>query len=196
MDFAGYREVRLHNADWLARWEPRLPAGAANPARDPTAFASRCSARDRERQLGTGYAFGVFHRERFCGEINLNNVVRGAFRSGHVGYWVDERCAGRGFVPEGLVAVLGFAIEQVDLHRVEVNIIPRNHRSLRVVQKLGLRSEGLAERLIEINGVWEDHLRFAITAEEWAVRSGELHDLALGADGAAARHGVSSAPPR
>jgi [ribosomal protein S5]-alanine N-acetyltransferase len=215
-DFAAYREVRRRNAAWLARWEPRPPAGAASPSEDPSAFSSRCSARDRERQLGTGYAFALFHREQFCGELNLNNVVRGAFRSGHVGYWIDERFAGQGFIPEGLVAVLGFAFEQVDLHRVEINIIPRNASSLRVVEKLGLRQEGLAERLIEIDGVWEDHIRFAITAEEWTQRSAALRRLTEGfgdraglsgtpvpGDGGglsgspvAGAEGVSSGPPR
>lgn len=179
-DFGQYREVRLANRDWLARWEPRPAVGGVSPAEDPGAFGTRCTARDRERQLGNGYAFGVFHDGRFCGEVNVNNVVRGAFRNGHVGYWVDERSAGRGIIPEALVGVFGFAFEQVDLHRLEINIIPRNTRSLRVVEKLGLRQEGIAERLIEIDGVWEDHARFAITAEEWGARSGELRDLVDG----------------
>jgi len=51
-----------------------------------------------------------------------------------------------------------------------VSIVPRNTRSRRVVEKLEFRCEGLAERYLEIDGVWEDHLRFAITAEEWCLR--------------------------
>jgi ribosomal-protein-alanine N-acetyltransferase len=79
-------------------------------------------------------------------------------------------------VPESLVLVLRFAFEDLGLHRVQVAIIPRNDSSRRVVQKLGLREEGVAERYLEINGVWEDHLRHAITAEEWAARGSELLD--------------------
>jgi ribosomal-protein-alanine N-acetyltransferase len=52
--------------------------------------------------------------------------------------------------------------------------VPRNSNSRRVVEKLGIRSEGVAERFLEINGVWEDHLRFAITTEEWSARADEL----------------------
>jgi [ribosomal protein S5]-alanine N-acetyltransferase len=182
-DFAQYREVRSTNREWLAQWEPQLVTGAINPADDPSAFGSRCSARDRERQLGNGYAFGVFHQDRFCGEVNVNNVVRGAFRNGHVGYWVDQRAAGLGIIPESLVGVFGFAFDDIDLHRLEINIIPRNARSLRVVEKLGLRQEGVSERLIEIDGVWEDHARFAITAEEWAERRDELRGLVEGVVG-------------
>ena len=67
-----------------------------------------------------------------------------------------------------------YCFETLMLHRIEINIIPRNQASLRVVQKIGLRHEGVALRYLEIDGVWEDHSHFAITAEEWAVRAPEL----------------------
>ena len=67
-----------------------------------------------------------------------------------------------------------FAFEQLQLHRLEICIVPRNANSRRVVEKLDVRCEGLAERFLEINGVWEDHLRFAITVEEWRARADEL----------------------
>ena len=60
------------------------------------------------------------------------------------------------------------------MHRVEISIIPRNTASRRVVDKLGIREEGTALRFLEIDGVWEDHVRYGITAEEWAVREREL----------------------
>ena len=63
-----------------------------------------------------------------------------------------------------------FAFEDLGLHRVQIAIIPRNAASRRVVEKLGIRDEGIAVRYLEINGVWEDHVRYAITAEEWAER--------------------------
>jgi ribosomal-protein-alanine N-acetyltransferase len=61
-----------------------------------------------------------------------------------------------------------------ELHRLEICIVPRNTNSRRVVEKLRLRNEGIAERYLEINGTWEDHVRYAITTEEWAARSDEL----------------------
>jgi ribosomal-protein-alanine N-acetyltransferase len=70
--------------------------------------------------------------------------------------------------------VLRHAFERLDLHRVEICIVPRNTNSRRVVEKLGLRCEGTAERYLQINGVWEDHLRFAMTAEEWRERRAEM----------------------
>jgi ribosomal-protein-alanine N-acetyltransferase len=39
-----------------------------------------------------------------------------------------------------------------------------------VAQKLWLRGEGIALRYLEIDGRWEDHVRYALTAEEWMER--------------------------
>ena len=133
-------------------------------------FAARCSARDRERQLGTGYGFGVFVGDAFVGEINLNGIQRGAFKNAYVGYWIDEALAGQGYTPEAAVVMFRFAFEDLDLHRLQVAVIPRNTASRRVAAKLDLRDEGTALRYLEIDGRWEDHVRYAITAEEWIER--------------------------
>ncbi len=173
-DFPAWREVRTRNAEWLTRWEPQRLANQPDPSVDRDAFAVRCSARQRERQLGTGYGFGIFADGELCGEINLSAVQRGPFQSAYVGYWVDEARAGRGYVPEAVVVLARFAFDDLHLHRIQIAIIPRNGPSRRVVEKLGIREEGLAVRYLEINGVWEDHLRFALTTEEWADRRGQL----------------------
>jgi ribosomal-protein-alanine N-acetyltransferase len=173
-DFAEWQAVRRRNRDWLTKWEPVASPGAPDVVEDSKAFAARCGARERERQLGTGFAFGIFVADRFAGEMNLSNVSRGAMQSCTVGYWIDEALAGQGYVPEALVVALRFAFEDLGLHRVEIGIIPRNHASRRVVEKLGIREEGLAQRFLQINGVWEDHLRYGITVEEWSDRGDAL----------------------
>ena len=175
-DFDQWTEVRTRSAGWLRKWEPSIPSGHADPSTDRRAFASRCAARDRERQLGTGYGFGMFHDGALVGEINLSSIQRGPFQSCYIGYWVDEAHAGKGFTPEAVVMVMRFAFEELGLHRVQVAIIPRNAPSRRVMAKLGIREEGVATRYLEINGVWEDHVRHALTAEEWAERGSELLD--------------------
>jgi [ribosomal protein S5]-alanine N-acetyltransferase len=173
-DFRGWSEVRQRNEGWLTPWEPRPIVGRPDVTTDQRAFAARCGARAREAQLGTGFGFGIFLDGDLIGEVNLSSIRRGAMQSGDIGYWIDQDRAGNGFMPEAVVAVLAFAFEELALHRIEIDIIPRNQRSRRVVEKLDLRQEGLAERLVEINGTWEDHLRFAITVEEWARRGEEL----------------------
>jgi len=172
-DYDAWHEVRVRCHDWLVPWEPR-PAGMSPPAETRPSFAARCSVRERERQLGTGFAFGIFVNDTFGGEVTLSSIQRGPFQSGSIGYWVDQALAGHGIVPEAVVVTLCFAFETLGLHRVEVSIIPRNRASRRVVEKLGLRLEGVAERYLEIDGVWEDHLRYAITGEEWMTRREDL----------------------
>lgn len=169
-DYDAWYEVRSRCRDWLVPWEPR-PAGAPPLGEDRLSFASRCAARERERQLGGGFGFGIFLGSRLVGEITLSSIQRGPFQSGFLGYWVDKELAGMGIVPEAAVVVFRFAFEELGLHRVEVAIVPRNRASRRVAEKLGLREEGVACRFLEIDGVWEDHVRYAITSEEWQVRA-------------------------
>ena len=173
-DFEQWSEVRLRCRDWLVPWEPRPPIEQANVTEDRRAFAARCGMRQRERQLGTGYGFGIFADGKFIGEINLLSVQRGPVQTGTIGYWIDKGRAGTGLIPESAIVLFRFAFEELNLHRLEVSIIPRNAASRRVADKLELRQEGLSERFLEINGVWEDHIRFAITSEEWTVRREEM----------------------
>jgi [ribosomal protein S5]-alanine N-acetyltransferase len=172
-DYEPWHEIRVRCRDWLVRWEPR-PAGAPPAAEDRASFAARCALRERERQIGSGYGFGIFVGDRLVGELTLSSIQRGPFQSASIGYWIDEAWAGRGLVPEAVVVALRFAFEMLGLHRVEISIIPRNEASRRVVEKLDLRLEGIAERFLEIDGEWEDHVRYAMTSEEWTVRGPEL----------------------
>ena len=178
-DYDSWFEVRSRCRQWLVPWEPR-PKGSPMPAEDRHSFATRCAIRERERQLGTGYGFGVFAGGYFAGEVTLSSIQRGPFQSAFIGYWVDQARAGQGLVPEAVVVTLQFAFESLGLHRVEISIIPRNQSSRRVVEKLGIRMEGVAERFLEIDGNWEDHARYAITSEEWVLRRGELLSAWLG----------------
>ena len=174
-DWEAWRAVRIASRAWLEPWEPRTDQGAPDPAADREAFRARCSAWDRQRHFDSAYGFGMFTLDgAFVGEVSLGNVARGPFQTAFIGYWVGEDSAGHGYVPEGVVLVMRYAFEQLGLHRLEAAIVPRNTASLRVAEKLGLRSEGLAERFLQIQGVYEDHVRYAITVEEWRERMAEL----------------------
>ena len=173
-DFQTWSEVRLRNERWLVPWEPSRLANQGDPTREREMFANRCASRDRDRQMGVAYAFGLFVDNAFAGEVNLNNVIRGAQQTGTVGYWIDQARAGHAYIAEGVAVLIRFAFEELRLHRLEICIIPRNDNSRRVMDKLQIRDEGIAVRFLEINGTWEDHVRYAITAEEWQVRRPQL----------------------
>jgi [ribosomal protein S5]-alanine N-acetyltransferase len=130
--------------------------------------------RDMEAwELGSGYAFAVLDRDagdRIIGRIALGNVVHGAWRNATLGYWVAADAGGRGHATTAALLICEFAFEHAGLHRVQPAVIPRNIRSVRVVQKAGFRHEGRAVRYLCINGVWEDHDVYAMTEEEWRAR--------------------------
>jgi ribosomal-protein-alanine N-acetyltransferase len=174
-DWDAWREVRIRCRAWLERWEPRPEPGSADPALEREAFRARCGAWDRQRHFDAAYGFGLFLNDgRFAGEVSLGSVQRGPFQMGYIGYWIDEALAGHGFVPEGVVLMMRHAFDALQLHRLEAAIVPRNQASRRVAEKLGLRDEGTAVRFLQIQGVYEDHVRYAITVEEWHERGHEL----------------------
>ena len=86
--------------------------------------------------------------------------------SAEVGYWIDERLAGRGIVPTALAMAVDHCFQVMRLHRLEACIQPLNVASRRTVEKLGFRNEGLRERLVYVNGAWRDHICYALTADE------------------------------
>jgi len=96
----------------------------------------------------------------------VSSIVRGAFDSGSVGYWVDRRFAGRGVVSTALALAVDHCFGPVGLHRVEANARPENAPSLRVLDKVGFRSEGRHLNYLFIDGAWRDHLAFALTQED------------------------------
>jgi len=130
---------------------------------------------DREAwTTGQGYGLAIVditgEVDRLIGRVAVSNVVLGSWRNATVGYWVDQGSNGRGHATEAVLLALRFAFDELRLHRVQAAVMPRNDRSLRVVEKCGFRPEGLALGYLQIDGVWEDHRIFAMTVEEWRAR--------------------------
>ena len=179
-DVAELRHLQRSNLDHLRPWEP-----AHAPGEDPTsltAVTNRVTRQRRDWKRGDSYTLLVTLRERgepIIGRINFGGVLRGAFQSAYVGYWIDGAHQGRGLMTEAVGGAMKFAFEVAKLHRIQIAIMPRNVGSLRVMEKVGARREGLAERYLCIAGQWEDHVLFAVTVEEWeeAAARGERGDL-------------------
>jgi [ribosomal protein S5]-alanine N-acetyltransferase len=111
----------------------------------------------------------VCHRvdQSIVGVFNLSEIVRGIFQSAYLGYQVDERFSGQGYMTEGLRLVLRHTFVRMRLHRLEANIQPGNVRSIRLVQRCGFRYEGYSPRYLKIRNRWRDHERWAILSEDW-----------------------------
>lgn len=115
-------------------------------------------------------SFLLRHRScgRLIGFVNVNNIVRGGFQSGYLGYGAFASHAGRGLMTEGLRAVVTVAFGDLGLHRLEANIQPGNARSIALVQRLGFEKEGFSRRYLRIDGDWRDHERWALLADHHA----------------------------
>ncbi|MES1170493.1 MAG: GNAT family protein, partial [Leifsonia sp.] len=114
-----------------------------------------------------------------AGQLNVWGIARGSLASATIGYWVSERFAGRGITTTSVALATDVCFDEMRLHRMEICIRPENQASLRVVEKLGFRYEGLRRRYIHINGDWRDHFCFALVVEE--VRQGVLARWRAGA---------------
>ena len=151
----------LGNREWLRPWE------ATNPGA-PNSFDVRSQLRGLLRQLDdqSGMPFVIEVQGIVQGQLNVANIMYGSVSSAVIGYWVSPEIAGRGVAPTSVALVTDYLMNQVGLHRVEIDVRPENTASLRVIEKLGFRYEGVKQRYIHINGDWRDHYIFALTVEE------------------------------
>jgi len=106
----------------------------------------------------------VRNTRAIAGMININSIIRGRFQSASLAYAAFAPTAGQGYMSEGLNLVLRYAFEQLRLHRLEAQIQPDNHASLNLVRRNGFRNEGYSPDLLFVDGVWQDHERWAITS--------------------------------
>jgi [ribosomal protein S5]-alanine N-acetyltransferase len=167
-DVGEIRRVLRRNQEHLRPFSP-APVGGEDPT-SITEISKSVLRQRREWKHGRSFSFMIALREApstFIGRIALNGIMRGAMYGAYLGYWIDVEHVGRGLVTEAIRAVLDFAFGPAGLHRVQAAIMPRNAASLRVVEKIGFRREGYAERYLQIAGSWEDHVLFAMTHEEW-----------------------------
>ncbi len=162
-DSAAWREARLGNRDWLKPWEATVPAGDATV---PRTFRGMVKDLYRQAREGRALPMAVTVEGSFAGQLTVSNIVGGSARFGQIGYWIDQRYAGRGFMPVAVAMMVDYCFVQLELHRIEVAIRPENVASLRVVEKLGLTEIGFAPRYLHIDGGWRDHRLFAVTVEE------------------------------
>jgi ribosomal-protein-alanine N-acetyltransferase len=132
-----------------------------------TATAYRAYLRRLRRPTHVGYLVCRRDSGDLVGVVNINEIVRGLFRSGYLGYYGFRPHAGRGLMAEGLALVIDDAFGRLGLHRLEANIQPGNRRSRRLVRRLGFQREGYSPRYLMVNGRWRDHERWAILAEAW-----------------------------
>lgn len=151
----------VRNQEFLKEWE------ISRPLEFYSLDAQKENIMNDKMNIERGQLFKVWmykldEPERIIGSISLSNIVKGAFLSCHLGYRLDQEECNKGYMTEGLVRVIDVAFNDLQLHRIEANIMPRNKASLKVVENLGFYHEGLARKYLKINGKWEDHIHMVL----------------------------------
>jgi [ribosomal protein S5]-alanine N-acetyltransferase len=163
-DFFAWSRLRSESREFLVPWEPSWATDELSKG----AFRRRLKKYQRETRLDSAYAFFVFRTEdnALLGGCTLSNVRRGVTQCCALGYWVGERFARQGYMFDAVRALVPFIFKTLGLHRIEAACLPSNDPSRSLLAKVGFREEGLARRYLQINGEWQDHVLFALLADE------------------------------
>jgi [ribosomal protein S5]-alanine N-acetyltransferase len=162
-DADAWLALRTHNADWLEPWDATSPVPVTGPRPTFGAFVRALTAQAR---AGVSLPFAIDYEGELVGQLTVSSITYGSLRSASIGYWVSQHVAGHGIMPVAVALATDHCFVALELHRVEINIRPENRPSLRVVEKLGFRDEGVRVRFLHIQDDWRDHRSFALTAEE------------------------------
>jgi ribosomal-protein-alanine N-acetyltransferase len=166
-DYDAWYTLRHASRDFLRPFEPRWTDADLGRR----VFATRVRRAREEAEEGTDYSFFIFlnggPRETLVGGITLSNIRRRAAQFVNLGYWMGQQFAGQGLMSEAVGVSLPFVFDTLDLHRIHAAFLPGNTASRRVLEKNGFTEEGFAEKYLQINGRWEDHVLFGLTRERY-----------------------------
>ncbi|MCO5072706.1 MAG: GNAT family N-acetyltransferase [Rhizobiaceae bacterium] len=163
-DYPQWANLRAQSRAFLEPWEPRWTKDEL----DRATWRHRIQRYREDFLEGTALPLFVYENSsgKLLGGITLGNIRHGVAQSGQIGYWIGERYAGRGIMPEALKLLTKHAFDTLRLHRLEAACIPDNHRSIRVLEKAGFQREGLLRSYLRINGVWQDHFIYGLIATD------------------------------
>jgi ribosomal-protein-alanine N-acetyltransferase len=164
------RRDRLH----LQSWEPSVP-GSWHDNNAALAWPGQWSTLRGLARRGLTLPFVITVDGELAGQVTVGNVVRGSLCSAWVGYWVGTHATAGGVATSAVALVVDHCFTAAGLHRLEATVRPENHASIRVLEKLGFREEGLFRRYLDVAGRWRDHLCYALTTED--VPSGLVNRL-------------------
>jgi ribosomal-protein-alanine N-acetyltransferase len=163
-DWRRWAELRAMSREFLAPWEPTWPFDGLTRR----AFRRRVRQHVLERRERVGYAFFIFRSadDQLLGGVTVSDVQRGVAQSCSLGYWIGAPYAHQGFMTAALRLVLTYVFGTLGMHRATAACLPANRASQGLLRKLGFREEGYAREYLRINGVWQDHVLFALLAKE------------------------------
>ncbi len=153
-----YRDNREH----LRPWEPRRAEGFHSLK----AWQQRLDERSAEQAAGTAVyllAYSATATEtnpqaKIVACCSLTGISRGPFQACYMGYSVAQSHERTGAMQALCRHAIEHAFAVLKLNRIMANYMPANHRSGKLLQRLGFKREGFAKNYLHINGRWQDHV--------------------------------------
>lgn len=172
-DFEPWRVLRERSREHLRPFEPRWTAADLTQK----AFNARLRRASRMAAEGSEFPFFLFEvsdgREALIGGLTLSNIRYRAACHASLGYWMGADHANRGYMTRAVDLLARFAFDKLALKRLHAACLPHNAASRRVLEKNGFVEEGFAEKYLQIDGRWQDHVLFGLTEERFAALRNE-----------------------
>ena len=134
-DRGAWLETRRKNREWLTPWEATSPISEENKNL-PTYF-EMVKYHQKEGRAGRSFSLAIWFHSQLIGQITLGGISYGAYRGGHIGYWIDHAHANKGLTTRAVRELTRYGLEELGLHRIEINLRPENSASKRVAEKAG-----------------------------------------------------------
>lgn len=100
--------------------------------------------------------------EVIIGTVSCGSISSEPFSCGTIGYKFDEDYWHKGYAKEAVSRVIDEIFTELRLHRLIANVMEGNEPSIKLLENMGFRLEGLCEKNIRVNGVWQNHRLYAM----------------------------------
>jgi [ribosomal protein S5]-alanine N-acetyltransferase len=158
-DYEAWSDLRAASRAFLVPWEPTWPGDDLTRA----AFRRRLRRSQQEIANDEAYPFLIFRDNgTLAGGLTLGLIRRSVVQSGTLGYWIGAPHARQGLMTAAVRAIVGYGFTTLRLHRIEASCLPNNRASIRLLERTGFTKEGYARAYLRINGIWQDHLLYAL----------------------------------
>ena len=165
-DFPAWSQLRAESRDFLTPWEPTWPEDDLTRA----AFRRRIRRHAEEMARDESFSFLIFDAstQALLGGLTIGGIRRGVAQAATLGYWMGAPYAGKGIMTRAVAVAARFGFSTLRLHRLEAACLPQNTASMTLLERNGFQREGLARAYLKINGVWRDHVLYALLENEAA----------------------------
>lgn len=149
-------DYHIRNREFLRKFEPSRDEGFY------TIDSQKRTLTENYKQFvkGNAVSFGIYNSNKLIGKIRISNIVMGVFKNAFIGYSLDEKHQGMGYMKQAVNLVVEYAFEELELHRIEATTLIDNEKSQRVLRNAGFNELGISEKYLYINGEWRDHVVF------------------------------------